>query len=120
METTAARKYATFGGLVPTMGMTELPILTPIPAAAPTAVAQKPKAPTGPSFSDLVKGLGKEIQRGEALVDRASHAHGKDLSTGDLLALQAGVYRYVEVVDLTSKLVDRATQAVKQVTQGSG
>lgn len=102
--------------------MSELPtIVTKGPTPIDVTPAPKtPTAPSGPSFGEVVRGLGKEIQRGEAVVDRASHAGGKDLSSGDLLALQAGVYRYVEVVDLTSKLVDRATQAVKQVTQGQG
>ena len=45
-------------------------------------------------------------------------AAGKDLGNGDLLALQAGVYRYSEAVDLTAKLVDRAANGVKTVIQG--
>jgi hypothetical protein len=70
----------------------------------------------------VLKALGDETARGERLVDRAVHAgaSGVELSSADVLALQAGVYRYVEVVDLTSKLVDRAAQSVKQVTQGQG
>ena len=43
---------------------------------------------------------------------------GRDLASGDLLALQAGVYRYSEAVDLSAKLVDRATSGVKTVIQG--
>jgi hypothetical protein len=43
---------------------------------------------------------------------------GKDLGPGDLLALQAGVYRYSEAVDLSAKLIDRATSGVKTVLQG--
>ncbi len=101
--------------------MSELPaIVTKGPTPIDVTPAPKAPAASGASFGEVVRALGKEIQRGEAIVDRASHAGGKDLSSGDLLALQAGVYRYVEVVDLTSKLVDRATQAVKQVTQGQG
>jgi hypothetical protein len=84
------------------------------PASA-TPVAKVEKA----SFKQVLESLGKEAKRGEALVERASHAHG-DISNGDMIALQAGVYRYVEVVDLASKLVDRATQAAKTVTQGNG
>lgn len=90
--------------------------VTPAPAALPPANP----APEGPGFGTVLRALGKEIQRGEVVVDRAAHAGGRELSSGDLLALQAGVYRYVEVVDLTSKLVDRATQAVKQVVQSQG
>jgi len=91
-----------------------------------TTVAKSTPAATTPankvektSFKQVLEALGKEAKNGEALVERASHAHG-DISNGDMIALQAGVYRYVEVVDLASKLVDRATQAAKTVTQGNG
>lgn len=104
--------------------MSELSAITLRPpidvtSAGPPGAASTPAA-SGPAFGQVLRALGKEIQRGEAVVDRAAHASGRDLSSGDLLALQAGVYRYVEVVDLTSKLVDRATQAVKQVVQSQG
>jgi hypothetical protein len=46
----------------------------------------------------------------------ASHA-GSSLDPADLIALQAGVYRYSETVDLASRLIDRATAAVKTVLQ---
>lgn len=39
------------------------------------------------------------------------------LDAGDLIALQAGIYRYSEAVDLTGKLVDRASQAVRTTLQ---
>jgi hypothetical protein len=44
--------------------------------------------------------------------------HGGDLGPAELLALQAGVYRYSEAVDLSAKLVDRAANGVKTVIQG--
>lgn len=86
------------------------PVASPTPAAA---------TKEGTPFGEVLRALGNETKRGERLVERATHAGG-DLSPGDLLALQAGVYRWVEVVDLSSKLVDRATQAAKTVTQGNG
>lgn len=49
---------------------------------------------------------------------RAIEGGGKDLGPAELLALQAGVYRYSEAVDLSAKLVDRATSGVKTVLQG--
>jgi hypothetical protein len=52
------------------------------------------------------------------VVRRAIEGGGKDLGPGELLALQAGVYRYSEAVDLSAKLVDRATSGVKTVLQG--
>jgi len=49
---------------------------------------------------------------------RAIEGTGKELGTTELLALQAGVYRYSEAVDLSAKLIDRATSGVKTVLQG--
>jgi hypothetical protein len=44
----------------------------------------------------------------------------ESLSLGQLLALESGVYRYSEVIDLASRLVDRANAGVKTILQGSG
>jgi hypothetical protein len=43
-------------------------------------------------------------------------APGADPQT--LLALQAGVYRYTEAIDLSAKLVDRTTNGVRTVLTG--
>jgi hypothetical protein len=85
--------------------------LTPAPAvhgAAPSA------------FAKLLSSLGKEIQQGEQSVKGAIAATkaGRDMGPAELLALQAGVYRYGEAVDLAAKLVDRAATGVKTVIQG--
>jgi hypothetical protein len=83
-----------------------------------------PRAPAaaetdGPSaFARILHGLGREVDHGEKVVRRAVSGGGKDLGPGELLALQAGVYRYSEAVDLSAKLVDRATSGVKTVLQG--
>lgn len=71
-------------------------------------------------FARILHGLGAEVDRGEKLVRRAIHGSsgGAELGNGELLALQAGVYRYSEAVDLSAKLVDRATSGVKTVIQG--
>jgi hypothetical protein len=69
-------------------------------------------------FAKILRGLGREVDRGEAVVARAVGGAGQDLGNVELLALQAGVYRYSEAVDLSAKLVDRATSGVKTVLQG--
>lgn len=86
----------------------------PTAPAAPTAVVEEGPSP----FARVLRGLGREVDRGEKVVRRAIDGGGKDLGPGDLLALQAGVYRYSEAVDLSAKLVDRATSGVKTVLQG--
>jgi hypothetical protein len=69
-------------------------------------------------FARILHGLGREVDHGEKVVRRAIHGGGNDLGPGDLLALQAGVYRYSEAVDLSAKLIDRATSGLKTVLQG--
>ena len=91
--------------------------------AAPTA--EGPETPAskrelgGVPFSQLLAGLGRELDRGEALAERAIHGGGAGggMSPQALIALQAGIYRYSEAVDLVTKLVDRGTQAVKTTLQ---
>ena len=68
-------------------------------------------------FARILKGLGREVDRGETLVGKAARG-GSDLGSSELIALQVGVYRYSEAVDLSAKLVDRATSGVKTVLQG--
>ena len=69
------------------------------------------------SFARALYGLGGELDRGEALSERAIHG-GASMTPEGLIALQAGIYRYSEEVDLLSKLVDRGTQAVRTTLQG--
>jgi hypothetical protein len=71
-------------------------------------------------FARLLHGLGNEAKAGEATIRSAvrASAAGKDLGPSELLALQAGVYRYSEVIDLAAKLVDRASNGVKTVLSG--
>ena len=105
------------------IGISELgpkPAVTP---HAPAPVASKP-APTASSepspFARLLHGLGREVNQGEKMVKQAIDASraGRDMSGSELLALQSGVYRYSEAVDLAAKLVDRASSGVKTVLQG--
>jgi hypothetical protein len=69
-------------------------------------------------FGQMLRALGREVDRGEATVKRVLSPAGAEMSPGELLALQAGIYRYSEAVDLSAKLVDRATSGLKTVLQG--
>jgi len=40
-----------------------------------------------------------------------------NLGAGELIAVQAGIYRYTEVVELSAKLIDRAATAVRTTLQ---
>lgn len=97
----------------------------PLSAAAPAApTTVRPVTKVEPSgepspFQRVLQGLGGQLERGERTMDRVTHARGgAEMGTQDLLALQADVYRYSEAVDLSAKLVDRASNGVKTVIQG--
>jgi len=76
-------------------------------------------APDGESsFARALRALAREIDVGEARTAAASQLRSYD--TGTLIALQVGIYRYTEAVDLASKIVDRATNALRTVLQGGG
>ncbi len=90
------------------------------PARTALARAPPPDPAEGPSpFARLVRGLARETDAGEAVVHGVLHAGGgAALDSMSLLALQAGVYRYGETLDLAARLVDKASSSVKTVVQG--
>ena len=79
------------------------------------AASMEARAAGGAAFSRALKGLGRAVDGGEALIGSASHGNWGSLDSAQLIALQAGIYRYSEAVDLVGKLVDRAATAVKTV-----
>jgi 2-keto-3-deoxy-6-phosphogluconate aldolase len=88
------------------------------PAGAP-GVRAAPAAAAGESpFARALQGIAHEVDVGEVQTANASQLRSYD--TGTLIALQVGIYRYTEAVDLASKIVDRATNAVRTVLQGGG
>jgi hypothetical protein len=89
-------------------------------AIAPKGVRASPALASSPSpFALALARFDHELSEGEVLMDRAISTARPNLSVGpaELIALQAGVYRYAQAVDLVSRLVDRATTAVKTVVQ---
>ena len=92
------------------------------PISAPPDFERPAAAGDGPStFDRVLRRLSGELDRGEGAMRSATRALGtsSQWSPGDLIALQAGVYRYSEVIDVASRFVDRATSSVKTVLQGS-
>jgi hypothetical protein len=92
--------------------------LRPVSSATPRAPAPGPAAPP-PSepFARVLDRLGRRIDEGEKAVDRAASRPSASMDPGEMLALQAQVYRYVEAVDLATKIVERGTSAVKTTLQ---
>jgi hypothetical protein len=78
----------------------------------------KAAAPAGPSdFEKLLSSAGRSIDRGEAIMDGAARGAYHQMDAATLIALQAGIYRYSEAIDLTSKLVERVTSGARTILQ---
>jgi hypothetical protein len=76
-------------------------------------VSRRPES----SFSEVMRRVATQVDRGEAVVNHALRASPYTDDPKGMIALQAGVYRYVEAVDLVTRVVDRATTAVKTTLQ---
>lgn len=88
----------------------------PLPTAAATP-APAAVSPPLRSFGHLLAGLSARIDGGERLVGAASAGRYAGLDAAELIALQAGIYRYSEAIELGAKLVDRAASSVRAVLQ---
>ena len=91
---------------------------------APPSEGSLPRAPDPPSspntsgsFHQVLHRLASEVDRGERVVKTALRGNPYDDDARGMIALQAGVYRYVEAVELCTKLVDRTTNAVRTTLQ---
>ena len=93
--------------------------LPPEPAAEspPTPAAASEPAEPSP-FADLLASLGKSVDQGEGMMQGVVSGQAAIADPGTLIALQAGIYRYSEAVDLVGKLVDRGGNAVRTVLHG--
>jgi hypothetical protein len=56
-----------------------------------------------------------EMEKGQGMLDHLINAglHGMKFNNTELLSLQAGMYKYTQELDLTGKVVDNATSALK-------
>jgi hypothetical protein len=88
-------------------------------AQAP-AVAPATASDGAEQFRHVLGSLGRAIDAGEKMVRRALTPSAGALGAAELIALQAGIYRYSEAIDLAAKLVDRAGAAVRTTLQGGG
>ena len=85
------------------------------PAEAEAGGAGAADSALGEAMRDAARG----IDRGQRMVDSVIRAarSGRVFSQEELIAIQAGVYRYTQELELASKLVDKATGAVRQTLQ---
>jgi len=85
---------------------------------APTAPLAAAPTRSGAPVRTMLEGIATAENRIDAIVQAA--ARGKTFSPGELLALQATVFRYAQTVEVVSRVADRLVGAVKQTMGGAG
>jgi hypothetical protein len=75
----------------------------------------KTERPTLGMVSRVVSELEQGQQRLDKLIDAG--VSGKQFSNAELLSLQASMYKYTLELDLTSKVVEKATSGLKDVVK---
>ena len=87
------------------------------PDAATTRAAQK--VDEKPSTSKVAEGLSRmlgDMEKGQGILDKLINqglAGKNKLDNNQLLALQAGMYKYTQELELTGKVVEKATTGLK-------
>jgi hypothetical protein len=68
---------------------------------------------------NMVSHVVSELERGQLRLDKLidSGMSGKQLTNGELLSLQASMYKYSLELDLTGKVVEKATSGLKDVVK---
>lgn len=65
--------------------------------------------------TSMVMGMMGNMEKGQASIDKLinSSLNGKQFSNSELLGLQAGMYKYTQELELTGKVVEKATSGLK-------
>ena len=84
----------------------------PVPPVESVAKTEKPTV-------NLVTHVVHELEAGHLRLEKLiqSSASGKKFSNAELLSLQASMYKYTLELDLTSKVVEKATSGIKDVVK---
>jgi hypothetical protein len=78
-------------------------------------VSGKAETQKGNMMTSMVESLEKGQVNLEKLIDAG--ASGKKFSNAEMLSLQASMYKYTQELDLTSKVVEKATSGLKDVVK---
>jgi hypothetical protein len=65
--------------------------------------------------SSLLQGMVQNMERGQVSIDKliAGGLSGKNFSNTEMLAMQASMYKYTQELELTGKVVEKATSGLK-------
>ena len=65
--------------------------------------------------TSMLSGMMANMEKGQVAIDKliSGGINGKNMSNGEMLALQAGMYKYTQELELTGKVVEKATSGLK-------
>jgi type III secretion system YscI/HrpB-like protein len=78
----------------------------------PSLGVQRVPGADNAAMKNMVKGLAEGQNKMEKIMDLA--LSGRQFSPQEMLIMQAGVMRYSQEIELTGKVIDKATQGIKQ------
>jgi len=83
-------------------------------ARPPEAVADV-QASKAPGSNNVVVKMMGDLEKGQGVMDKLIHMglSGRQFSNSELIALQAGMYKYTQELELTGKVVEKATSGLK-------
>lgn len=66
-------------------------------------------------MGDMIAKMVGDMEKGQGVMDKLVKAgmSGKQFSNAELISMQAGMYKYAHELDLTSKVVEKATSGLK-------
>lgn len=69
----------------------------------------------GPKGQNIAVKMMGDIEKGQGVMDRliSEGLSGRQFQSSELLALQAGMYKYTQELELTGKVVEKATSGLK-------
>jgi hypothetical protein len=65
--------------------------------------------------TSLLQGMVENMEKGQVSIDKLIQGglNGKNFSNTEMLAMQAGMYKYTQELELTGKVVEKATSGLK-------
>ncbi len=84
-------------------------------AQSPKAIDPVTQKGEASKATNSLMGMFGDMEKGQASLDKLINGsmNGKSFNNSELLALQAGMYKYTQELDLTSKVVEKATSGLK-------
>jgi hypothetical protein len=91
----------------------------PVSAKAAEPVAAKTETGKTAKATDMMEQVLGDLEKGQGNLEKiiSQAASGKQFSNAELLSLQASMYQYTQQLDLTSKVVEKATTGLKDVVK---